>query len=105
MSWGLPIDHGDFTGDTVSFIDVSEDSTTDPDALPLLGSPTVGGDSLDFNGISFASSPGAGGVDMTNGNLTMGIEAQAGRAIDTISLTEAGDYTLFGVPVAAASPS
>ena len=101
-SWGLPIDHGDFAGDTVSFVDVSEDSTTDPDALPLFGSPTVGGDSLDFNGISFASSPGAGGVDMTNGNLTMGIETQVGRAIDTISLTEAGDYTLFGIPDAAA---
>ena len=98
----VPIDHGDFAGDGVLFRGVSEDSTTDPDALPLFGSPTVGGTSLDFSGISFGSSSGAGGVDVTNGSLTMEIEAQGGKFIDSISLLEAGDYTLFGVPGAAA---
>jgi hypothetical protein len=98
----LPIDHGDFAADGVLFRGVSEDSTTDPDALPLFGSPTVGGASLDFSGISFGSSSGAGGVDLTNGSLTMGIAAQDGKSIDSISFSEAGDYTLFGVPGAAA---
>ena len=104
-SWSLPIDHDDFVGQGVSFLDVSEDSTTDPDALPLFGSPTVGGASLDFNGISFASSSSAGGIDLTNGTLTMGIAAQGGNSIDSISLLEAGDYTLFGASGAAALAS
>lgn len=94
----LPINHGDFAGDGVLFLGVSEDSTTDPGGLPLFGPPIVTGNSLDFNGISFASSPGPGGVDLTNGNLTMVIEAQGGAIIGTISLFEAGDYTLFGAP-------
>jgi hypothetical protein len=98
----VPINHGDFAGDGVLFRGVSEDSTTDPGALPLFGSPTVGGASLDFSGISFGSSSGAGGVDVTNGSLTMEIVAQGGGFIDSISLLEAGDYTLFGVPGAAA---
>ena len=97
-SWGTSINHGNFAGDGVLFVAVSEDSTTDPGSLPLFGAPTVSGDSLDFNGISFASSPNGSGIDMTNGNLTMGIEAQGGGTIDSISLLEAGDYTLFGVP-------
>ena len=69
----VPIDHGDFSADGVLFRGVSEDSTTDPGILPLFGSPTVGGASLDFNGISFASSSGARGIDLTNGILTMAI--------------------------------
>jgi len=106
-SWAAPIDHGNFTGDGVSFVAVSEDSITDPDTLPLFGVPTVSGDSLDFNGISFGSTPDGSGIDITNGNLTMGIEAQGSGVIDSISVLEAGDYTLFGVPdsVALASVS
>lgn len=104
-SWALPIDHGDFAGQGVSFLDVSEDSTTDPGALPLFGSPTAGGASLDFNGISFASASTAGGIDLTNGTLTMAIAAQGGSSIESISLSEAGDYTLLGVPGAAALAS
>ena len=102
-----PIDHGNFTGEGVLFVAVSEDSLTDPDALPLFGLPTVSGDSLDFNGISFGSTPDGSGIDITNGNLTMGIEAQGSGVIDSISVLEAGDYTLFGVPdsVALASVS
>jgi hypothetical protein len=94
----MSINHGDFVGDGVLFAAVSEASTTDPGSLPLFGSPTVSGDSVDFNGISFSSSPDGSGIDMTNGNLTMGIEARAGGTIDSISLLESGDYTLFGLP-------
>jgi hypothetical protein len=100
-TWAVPIDHGDFAGNGVLFLGVSEDSITDPDALPLFGSPMVGGNSLDFNGISFASFPGASGIDLTNGSLTMEIEAQGSHSIDSISLSEAGAYTLVGPPGAA----
>jgi hypothetical protein len=101
----LPINHGDFAGDGVLFVGVSEDSTTDAAALPLFGAPTVSGNSLDFNGISFACSPGIDGIDMTHGNLTMDIEVLGNGIIDAITVLESGDYTLFGVPDATALAS
>lgn len=104
-SSAVPIHHGDFAGQAVSFLHVSEDSTTDPGALPLFGTPTVGGASLDFNGISFASSSSASEIDLTNGTLSMAIATQGGGSIDAIELLEAGDYTLIGVPGAPALAS
>jgi hypothetical protein len=106
-TWAIPINHGDFVADDVVFRGVSEDSPNDPAALPLFGSPTVGGNSLDFNKISFGALSEAGGFDLTEGNLTMGIEALGGASIDEISLSEAGDYSLFnlGGPLAIASVS
>jgi hypothetical protein len=104
-SQAMPIHHGDFEGQGVWFLDVSEDSTTDPGALPLFGAPTVGGASLDFSGISFASSSTGGEIDLTNGTLGMAIATQGAYSIDAIELMEAGDYTLIGVPGAAALAS
>jgi hypothetical protein len=104
-SWAVPIQHGDFAGQGVAFLYVSEDSTTDPGALPLFGSPTVGGASLDFSGISFASSSSAGEIDLTNGTISTAIATRGGRSIDAIELMEAGDYTLIGVPDGAALAS
>ncbi len=101
-SRAVPIHHGDFAGQGIWFLDVSEDSTTDPGALPLFGAPTVGGTSLDFNGISFASSSSGSEIDLTNGTLGMAIATQGGSFIDAIELLEAGDYTLIGAPGAAA---
>jgi hypothetical protein len=92
-------------GDDVAFRALSEDSLTDPGALPLFGAPSVGGNSLDFNKISFAASANLGGIDLTHGSLTMGIEALGGTSIEQISLSEAGDYTLFGLGSAAALAS
>jgi hypothetical protein len=105
VTWATPINHGDFPGDGVVFLSVSEDSLTDPGALPLFGSPMPSGASLDFNGISFASFAIAGSFDMTNGRLTMGIEAQGDNSIDSISFSEAGTYTLLGTTGAAALAS
>ena len=101
-SWAVPIHHGDFAGQGVWFLDFSEDSTTDPGALPLFGAPTVGGASLDFSGISFASSSSGNEIDLTNGTLGMAIATQGGSSIDAIELLEAGDYTLIGAPGAGA---
>lgn len=92
---GLAINYGDFVGNTVSFLDVTEDSGTDP--TPLYGSPTISGDTLDFNPVSFNSfASGAGGVDITDGTMTMMLTSLAGNFIEGIQFDEAGDFTLVG---------
>ena len=91
-----PINYGDFAGVTVMFTDVTEDSGTDP--TPLFGAPTVSGDSLDFNPVSFNStSSGAAGTDITDGTLTMMLMSTPGNFIDEIEFDEAGDFTLTGL--------
>ena len=93
----VPINHGDFSGTTVDFLDVTEDSNTPGDVPPLFGAPTVTGDSLDFNPIGFsASASGASGVDQTDGQLSFMIVAKSGKGIQTITLSEAGDTGLAG---------
>jgi len=90
-----PINHGDFMGDAVWFRHVQEDSGTDP--TPLYGDPTVSGNSLDFNPVSFnAFASGAGGLDLTDGTLGMRIEAKPGIGISQLLYNEAGDFTLLG---------
>ena len=89
-----PINYGDFVGSTVTYKQVTEDSLTDPG--PLFGAPTLVGDSLDFNPLSFGATTTGGGVDLTDGQLLFGIWAQAGSFIEEVQLSEAGDYTLFG---------
>jgi hypothetical protein len=92
-----PINYGNFTGATVDYVGVTEDANSAGDAPPLFGSPTVFGDSLDFDPVGFsASAAGAAGVDVTDGNLTFMVVAHAGYAIDNIQLEEAGDTTLAG---------
>lgn len=95
-SLGVPINYGDFAGTTVDYLDVTEDSGTDP--TPLYGSPSVSGDTLDFDPVSFnSSSTGPGGVDITDGTLTMMIRSLPGQFIDVVQFTEAGDFTLAGL--------
>lgn len=92
----VAINYGDFVGATVEFKSVTEDSGTDP--TPLFGAPTVSGDSLDFNPVSFNSfSTGAAGVDITDGTLTLMMESISGYFIDEIKFDEAGDFTLTGL--------
>jgi len=89
------IDYGDFVGDTVLFQQVTEDSGTDPG--PLYGPPTVTGNSLDFDPVSFnAFATGAGGSDVTDGTLSLAIEAKPGHGILSLLFDEAGDFTLLG---------
>ncbi|MFV2066636.1 MAG: PEP-CTERM sorting domain-containing protein [Pirellulales bacterium] len=90
-----PINYGDFMGDAVWFRMVQEDSGTDP--TPLYGAPTVFGNSLDFDPVSFnAFASGAGGIDLTDGTLAMKIEAKPGVGISDLLYNEAGDFTLLG---------
>jgi hypothetical protein len=90
------INYGSFTGATVNYINVTEQTTTG-DAIPLFGPPSLSADSLDFNPIGFdAAAAGAAGLDNTGGRLTFTIQAHAGQSIPIITFSEAGDTTLTG---------
>lgn len=101
LAFSLPaeaaaINYGTFSGATVDFIDVTEDSGTH--TPPLFGAPSVFGDTLDFNPVSFnASATGAGGVEITDGTLALMMESKPGNFIDKVLFDEAGDVTLAGI--------
>jgi hypothetical protein len=109
FSAAAPIDYGDFMGNSVTFLDVIENSATDPDHFPpvvsppnpnagLYGPPTLSGDSLDFTPINFDaisqfSSPP---FDQTDGHLTFMVEAKPNQFIQNIDFFEGGSLTLAG---------
>ena len=97
--------YGSFSGTTVDYKQVMEDSNTG-DALPLFGPPTVQApitpgfpgvpcvncgipdDSLSFNPVGFnAHASGAGGIDMTDGQLKFVIDPKQGFAVNKLTLT------------------
>lgn len=91
-----PINHGTFLGSNVQYVDVTEDSVTD--TPPLFGAPTIAGDTLDFSPVSFSStSSGAGGVDQTDGTLSMMVSSLGGSVIPGIKVSTGGDFTLTGL--------
>lgn len=97
----VPINYGDFPGGPggVSFLDVTEDSSTDP--TPLYGAPFGLPNSLFFAPLTFSTSSANGGTDFTEGTLTMIIEADAGYTLGTIAFDISVDTTLLGTGTAA----
>ncbi len=93
------INYGTFTGSTVVYHNVTEDSVTD--AVPLFGTPIISGDTLDFNPIFKSYSAGSGASDMTDGQLLATIIAKDGKYIDNVTFHEAGDYRLLGAGTSA----
>jgi hypothetical protein len=81
------------------FLDIQESSATDP--VPLYGPPDAFSVGLDFDPTSFGSFANGGSADVTDGQLNftvMGLVNPGGIVgIDTISLLEAGDYSLAGL--------
>ena len=97
------INYGDFSDvppGTVTYGDVTESSFTDP--VPLYNAPSITGDLLDFDPTAFgASASGAAGFDITDGQLNFMMTAEAGESIDTLLISESGDYMFTGIsPVA-----
>jgi PEP-CTERM motif len=91
------INYGDFVGNTVMYLGVTEDGLTPGDAPPLYGPPSVVGDSIDFDPVGFdANASGAGGNDITDGQLNFRVMSKPGKVINSLTFTEAGDTTLSG---------
>ena len=80
----------------VTFLNVTESSTTD--TVPLYGPPTPFTTGLDFDPMNFGAAGVAGSGDVTNGQLNFTVMAPV---VGAINLTEAGDYSLVGLGTAA----
>jgi hypothetical protein len=106
------VNHGDFLGTGVDFLQVTETTQTAGDPAVMWDAPTLagGGDQLLFFPPAFESSCAAGTSDITSSLLTTTIMAQAPSVIESVTLVEAGDVTLakfppFGDPTTNASVS
>jgi hypothetical protein len=96
---GASISYGNFPVPPSSMaINVTESSGTD--TVPLYGPPTPFPTGLNFNPTSFVSSAVSGGADITDGQLNLTFMSPG---LKTLSLHEAGDYTLLGGGTAATS--
>jgi len=93
-SHGAQINYGDHMGANVTYVDVTEDSGSEP--LPLFGAPNVTGNSIDFNPTGFDASSANVGSDITASNLSFMVAAKPGSRIQSLLLTEAGNTTLAG---------
>ena len=87
------INYGDFEGDTVTYVDVSEASLEDG---ALYGAPSVTGNSLSLPGTGFISESNNGEVDFLDGRLSFMIEADPNSTISSITIEEFGAYFTFG---------
>jgi hypothetical protein len=97
------INYGDFgpVAPGVSFLKVTESSGTD--AVPLYGPPSAYATGLDFDPTGFVATSANGGADITDGQLNFTAMANANVGIGSISVFEAGDYTIAGAGNAATS--
>lgn len=91
-----PISYADVgpVGPGVMFTAISESSGTD--AVPLYGPPTGFPVGLDFDPQAFTAHAVGGGADLTDGQVNFTVDVPNGTAITSVSLFEAGDYTLTG---------
>jgi hypothetical protein len=98
-AFGASINYGDFSGDNVQFLDVTESSD---DPLPLYGAPTVSGNSLSFSPQQFFAKSQFGSPinDTTDGQLTFMVQADVGQAVTDIKFTEGGALSVSGLSTA-----
>ena len=87
------IEYGDFAGDNVDFLEVTERSA---EVGALFGSPAINGDSLSFMPANFNSQSIDGGVDFIDGALSFVVQGQNGFMFNSISVDEIGDFLDLG---------
>jgi hypothetical protein len=87
--------YGDLDGDHVTYLQVTEGSSTDPGSK-LYSTPQVADDALVFHPASFNAIANGGGYDFTEATLTTTVVAKNSSRIDKIVFTERGDWTLLG---------
>ncbi|MEM9410010.1 MAG: PEP-CTERM sorting domain-containing protein [Planctomycetota bacterium] len=98
------IDYGDYVGDDVMFLNVTED-TREAGDMSDFGAPTVVGNTLDFDPTDFDSSVNNSGSHINDAQLNFTLMANQNASIDTVTLEEGGDYTLIGLGSALAQAS
>ena len=92
------INYGDFGPDFppagTQYMNVTESSGTD--GVPLFGAPTINLDTLDFDPMGFVASAVDGHSDLTDGQLNFTITMLPGAGINSLFISESGDFSLFG---------
>jgi hypothetical protein len=96
VSFASPINLGDFMGNTVTYVNVQEDSNSG-DPPGMFGPASVSGDSLDFNPVGFSAHTSGLAVDQTDGQLSFMVVAKPQSVINNFNITEFGDTTLAGI--------
>jgi len=94
--FAAPINYGDFSGGSVMYLDVTETANTPGDAEPLYGPAAIANNYLDFDPAGFTASGVSGGADITDGQLSFRLAALPNSSLETLTIRESGDYTLFG---------
>jgi len=90
------MNYGDFAGATVVYNDVTE-ANSEPNLL--FSTPTVVGDSLEFDPVNFFADVDPGpGSQITDSEISTVVEALPGFFIDNLQISEEGDFTLTGLP-------
>ncbi|MEO0474768.1 MAG: PEP-CTERM sorting domain-containing protein [Planctomycetota bacterium] len=92
-------DFSDIPPGTVMYLDVTESSGTDP--MPSYGAPDIFGNLLDFDPTVFAADATDGDSELVDGQLNFDIMADDGFAVSSMSVSESGDYSLFGTGTSA----
>ena len=92
--------YGNFLGQDYMYLDVTEDSRNQPQAL--FGAPSILGNTLDFDPLTFGAnvSSVAGGSNslIVDGQLNFTVMSNSDSTpISMVQFTESGDYTLAGL--------
>lgn len=91
---------GDFSGNSVMFLDVTENNDEATSLFapePGMGGPSVSGDLLHLDPVGFSSQSQNNSADFIDSTLSTVIMANPGGAIDLLKVTELGDYSLGGL--------
>ena len=100
--------YGNFTGTNYMYLNVIEDTRTQPTAL--FGTPSILGDTLDFDPVSFfasvSSTTGTASSEIVDGQLNFAVMSVSDSTpISVVRFSESGDYTLAGLGTAQATAS
>ena len=98
-------DHSDIPPGQVTYTDVTESSGTHPVPPPLYGDPDVTGNQMDFDPVGFVSTSTGGPIDIIDGQLDFGVVSEPGTGVVSLTLSEGGDFRLFGTGDAGTSVS
>jgi hypothetical protein len=108
LIYGLPLasagtfNWGDLSdpGGDVMYLNVEENNSETTSLYapePGVGSPTVVGNSISFDPQGFQSQASGGTAHMIDSQMSTTIMAKDGQAVESIAISELGDYTLDGL--------
>lgn len=98
-------DFDDYPPGVVMYTDVTESSSTDLVPPPLYGAPDISGNELDFDPTGFGANAANGTppADITDGQLNFGFMTLPGTGMNSLFISEGGDYSLLNGGTAATS--